>query len=283
MPLNYLNSGPEDVYALNRLGSTFSDMVIGLQQNRQRQQQFMAQQALAQAQLQLEREREQSNELTARETRKKIGAETEKFTTDVQDTRQQMQAGGMLGDVMKGLGETDASRNPDIAQMLRAIAMQQGGRIAATHPANIGQQIPQLMAIPDPVIRNLIATGSPSTANVAPGATLYDVGGRQPLFSSPPRVNLQDPRLLNARIAHEYATGAGALQRANYGQATPESSIFLNQAIQAAQQGQPTGSTSSTSSTSDISLFDSEDAARAAGHRTGSRVRLKGIGLVELQ
>lgn len=249
-PLSYLNSGPEDVYALNRLGSTFSDMVIGLQLNRTRQQQIMAQQALEQARLQLEREKEKSGELTAVRTRERIGAETEetkartglygaqtkKYETDVSDTRSQMQAGGILGDVMKGLGETDASKNPDIANMLRAIAMQQSARIAATNPSNIGRQSAEIMELNDPIVRKLIATQSPAYMNVAQGGNLVDLsaqGGPRSIFSSPPRLSLaNDPDLLNARILHELASGAGALRRGNLGQDTPLSSAMSDQAMQ---------------------------------------------------
>ena len=247
MPLNYLGGGQENVYALNRLGGTFSDMVIGLQQNRIRQQQFMAQQAMEQARLQLEREQMQSNELTARVNRQKIGAETEElkqrtglYGAQAQTERDIGASGQMLGRDIEQLQSGQFPQGMAMEQALRANIGRQGAILAATHPANIGVQIPQLMSLNDPIIRNLIATQSPATQSVAPGSTLYDVGGRQPLFTSPQKVSLQDPDLLHARIANEYARGAGAL-RGKYGESTPAYNQFLNRALQAAGGGEGQG------------------------------------------
>src|SRR6266702_2753725 len=233
MPLNYLSGGQENVYALNRLGGTFSDMVIGLQQNRIRQQQFMAQQAMEQARLQLEREQMNNNELTARATRQKIGAQA-------QNERDIGTAGQSLGMSIENINSGRFPENKAMMISERANAARQGAILAATHPATIGVQIPQLMSLNDPIIRNLIATQSSATQSVAPGSTLYDVGGRQPLFTSPQKLSLQDPDLLHARIANEYARGAGAL-RGKYGEPTPAYNQFLDRALQAAGGGEGQG------------------------------------------
>ncbi len=247
MPLNYLSGGQENVYALNRLGGTFSDMVIGLQQNRIRQQQFMAQQAMEQARLQLEREQMNNNELTARATRQKIGAEVDElkqrtglYGAQAQNERDIGTAGQSLGMSIENINSGRFPENKAMMISERANAARQGAILAATHPANIGVQIPQLMSLNDPIIRNLIATQSSATQSVAPGSTLYDVGGRQPLFTSPQKVSLQDPDLLHARIANEYARGAGAL-RGKYGEPTPAYNQFLDRALQAAGGGEGQG------------------------------------------
>lgn len=59
MPLNYLEGNQQDIYAINRLGDSFSNAILGLQANRVRQQQFAAQQALERAYFQLAMEKEQ--------------------------------------------------------------------------------------------------------------------------------------------------------------------------------------------------------------------------------
>lgn len=239
---SYLDAGGQDVYALNRLGSTFSNMVIGLQQNRMRQQQFLAQQAMEAARLQIERERQQSNELTAREERKKYGAETDYFKARTGSERLLGEAGGTLGDVLKGRAETDPTKNPDVYNFLTAIAAQQGGRIAAQNPATIGRQIPELMSLNDPIIRNLIATGSPQYMNVPAGGSLINLGQQQPgpVFSAPPRpAAARDPQQLQDESLRALGSVYGDLGRA-HALRTPQGTNTLN-ALNAALAKYPGG------------------------------------------
>lgn len=230
--LNYLESGPQDVYALNRLGSTFSDMVVGLQLNRIRQQQFLAQQAQEAARIQIERERQQSNELTERALRERYGAETDYRKAQLESEKYRLQsdktqgeAGGILGDVTKGLIETDPSRNPDVANFLRAIGAQQTMRIAATNPQNIVHQFAQSQQLNDPMVRNLIATGAHSVMPVTRGGELFDVPSQRVLATNP---YVDDPNRLaimadRNRITEQGELGRtlGSLKRGGYNEDDP--------------------------------------------------------------
>jgi len=217
---SYLDSGSQDVYALNRLGSTFSDMVIGLQQNRMRQQQFMAQQAMEAARLQLERETEKRNTENSIVLRKKLGAEADYRGTQAQYEKARTQgalnqqlAGQMMGRDIQQL--YSAEPGMAMADALRGDIGRQAGVIAATHPADIGLQAAQLMDLNDPTIRHLISTRSRANVTVPSGGSLVDVTqpGGQPVFTAPPRVSLRTPEQESSERLRALSTVAGNLGR----------------------------------------------------------------------
>lgn len=237
---SYLDAGPQDVYALNRLGSTFSDMVIGLQLNRQRQQQFLAQQAMEAARLQIERERQQSNELTAREERKKLGAETSEIGArgtylgaQAEDLKSQTLAGQRLGQAL-----SQYYPGPSIGGEVARNA----GIIAQANPANIGRNVAQIEILNDPVLRNLLATGTRQYMDVPAGGNVVNLGLQQPtsVYSAPPRpAAARDPQQLQDESLRALGSVYGDLGKA-HALRTPQGTNTLN-ALNAALAKYPGG------------------------------------------
>lgn len=200
MPYGYLEGNQQDQAAINRMGSTFSDAVIGMQRQRIQQQQFQQEMALRAQQMAQQRDAAMREldlrKIDTESLTKSRDAQTNKILTDTQQTRDQGQAGGMLGDVMKAEYETDPQKNPDVAQFLRGIQAQQTARIAATDPRNIALQAAQIAQGRDPQTERMMATGTPAMGVVAPGSSVVDFSSGRQLFHNEPRVALRDPQQL---------------------------------------------------------------------------------------
>lgn len=293
MPLGYLEGNPQDVYAINRLGATFSDALLGMQANRMKMQQQAAQQALEAAYYRLAQEKSARDERVSMEDIKRLQAETGRYTAETkryeaeteakkgeeQRQRKDFQSGGVMADATQDLYSVDPSKNPDVAAFLRGLIAQHATRIAASNPQNIAKQALMLSQSADPNTARLIATDTPAVMNVPAGGTLMDIANRKPLFIAPPRMSLQSPEQQQANRIRAYAAAYGALNHPDFG--NPEAQDVLG-ALQnelggmGVQQGGGGASRSPD-------RFPSEDAARKAGKKTGDRVYLQGVGLVELQ
>lgn len=151
--------------AASQMGDAFTRAIVGTQALRYQQAQLQQQQAMEAARLEMERQR-----LLAEIPR--IGAETEglKATTalnkgKLSDLQTGAKAGGILGDVMKGIGETDATRNPQTMQLLQAIAAQQQAILAAQNPQNIARQTADIQLGMSPEGRRFVSAGYPTNQN----------------------------------------------------------------------------------------------------------------------
>jgi len=209
MPLNYLSSGPEDVYALNRLGSTFSDMVIGLQLNRQRQQQFMAQQALEQARVQMEREKLGLQRQTTTAELGKIGAETGEIGARTASLKAKTKSDEDFNAALKDLDWLYGQRSelmqghpemhPELLNVLKQQITRRSLPVSAQSPGTFARSQAQLQGTEDPLIQKLIATDTPMYMNVPAGANMVglgEAGGPRSVFEGPPRITYQDPQML---------------------------------------------------------------------------------------
>lgn len=196
--LNYAEGGPQDVAAINRLGATFSDALVGMHQQRLAQQRFMLQQVLEQGRLDIERKKLEDMLATSKLERNAIEADTEYkraaadresavaertrgLTTDLAE---QGKAGSVYAKTQALLSKN--RDNPFMIDILKAIEAQSLGKIASYDPGHIGEQGAMLGAMRrDPRMQDIIATGTPLYANVPPNQSRVSVLGG-PSFQAPP-------------------------------------------------------------------------------------------------
>jgi hypothetical protein len=287
MPLSYLEGNPQDVYAINRLGSTFSDALIGMQQNRMMLQQRAVQNALDRAYLELAR-RKQSAELPLEMERmsadtKRLGNEADMYKShstlyDAQAqaakgkelrSSQDYQTKGVISDVTSDLYDTDPQKNPQTYQTLRGII---AGNTAKLIPSggSTAKQMNLLTTAADPRIANMQATGTKMYQNVAPGATLFDLSNERAVFNNPKvalEKSIQEQELEKLRFLgglHKNLSGP-----MDYNNPMKQD---VDSALQSGLGKMGVGTP----------RFPDEASARKAGLKGGQRVFLEGVGLVEL-
>ena len=193
MPLNYLSGNPQDVWAMRELGDTFSNAVIGLHRQRLQQQQLAQQAALEQAYLQMAREKQaQEGPLRQAQTQSyQAGADLDK--AKAAQMTQSTGAGDRLGFDIQQYYNAQSLHDPEVLNMIAAQIAQQQGVLAATHPANVGVQVPQIMESVDPMVRQAIATRTPLMQRMSPGATLFDVRQDRPVYTAPGQAHTAAP------------------------------------------------------------------------------------------
>ena len=290
---NYLEGNTADIYAMNRLGSTFSDALLGMQANRMKMQQQAAQQAMDRAYFDLAQRKGAMEErvsnadidklkadvsrLTAETERYK--AETETKKGDEERNKADFAAASAMGQQTSDLYDLDATKYPMTAQALRGLIARNALQIAAQNPANIIKQSLMASQSADPNTGRLIATDTPAVMSLPRGATLMDVANQRPIFQSPASVSLdpnkaQTDRIKTLSAVLDHLSKSGNLD-----------DLSMGDKVRGALGGEldKFGVKQSADTTSGSVKFDNEEAARGAGKKTGDRVYLKGIGLVELQ
>lgn len=151
--------------AASQMGDAFTRAIVGTQALRYQQAQLQQQQAMEAARLELERQKLLQNAplVTAQTDEAKALAGLNQGR--LQDIQTGAKAGGILGDVMKGIGETDATRNPQTMQLLQAIAAQQQAILAAQNPQNIARQTADIQLGMSPEGRRFVSAGYPTNQN----------------------------------------------------------------------------------------------------------------------
>ena len=150
------------------MGDAFTRAIVGTQQLRYQQAQMQQQQAMEAARLEMERQRLVQNApfIQAQTDYNRAGAELDRGK--LADLRMGQQAGGMLGDVMKGIGQTDPARNPQTMQLLQAIAAQQQAVLASQSPGNIARQSADIQMGMSPEGRRFVSAGYPPKQGMSP-------------------------------------------------------------------------------------------------------------------
>ncbi len=173
--------------SVDNVGQSMSRIALAQQMGRQRAQQFAAQQALREAYFQMDQQKQQQGQQLNDARTQQIAAATALAQAKQQQVGQQTGAGDALGFDLNQFAQAQGMSDPSVARSILPFIAQQQGVLAASHPQNIGVQVPQIMESLDPRMRQLIATRTPIMQHVNPEQTLFDAGRGQPVFQGPPR------------------------------------------------------------------------------------------------
>jgi hypothetical protein len=284
MPINYLDRNQEDIYAINRLGSTFSDALIGLQLNKEHAQDTAVRQAMDRAYLELARRKQDVEEWKAplenqrlQADARRMGNEADMYSKHSSLYQAQIDAAkgkelrasrdfatqGAIGDMTSDLYDTDPEKNPMVYQTLRGLI---AGNTAKLVPQDYttANQMNLLSASANPNVGNLAATRTPMYKEVPRGATLMDLANKRPIFNNP-------------QIALQKSAEQQQLDRLKaYGSIYHDLGFDARKPFGQKVQKMMEGELDSMHGA--IPHYPDEETARAAGHKGGSVVYLDDIG-----
>ncbi len=261
-PLNYLEGNPESIYALRNLGETFTNAILGMQQNRIREQQFRAQQAMQAAHLRLAYDKEANDQQNQLLRNKLLMAQTRGAE---QETSQAI--ANAVAAQRAGLAKRSLYPQPD---MMQGPTIEGARRLAV---GDLAQNLTQVAGANPAAAERML-----QPLDVGRGHILFDPLNREKIVEglppAPPSAGA-DPNEAYRRMVANALIHAGSRPVA-----IDEDPVDLASLLQLGQKLAPPGLTLNPSSS--VPTFGSENEARAAGHKTGSKIRLRGVGVVEL-
>jgi len=232
--------------AIHGFGQGLRNAVLGAEALRLRQQQEAQQAAYQAAQIDL-----QNRQLAARAPM--LRSQQEHFDAQSAGLNQQRMAGQDLGFNLQQMQQARqlpmASQDAGLLSAIQSRIMQQQGIIAATHPANIGEQVPQILQGADPRMQALMATKTKMEIPVSAGGTVYNAASQRPEYTAPggPQSLTFEQRLELARRAYVARLlseqMSGMSKQITYGATAPDQSKlndFVAQAIPRAYGGSTT-------------------------------------------
>jgi hypothetical protein len=282
----YREDVPGDIASFQRLGSTFSDALLGLAAQQQARERYAQQMGLESAYLQIAREKARRESMLSEGTmaeskaaialsgarQKEAESQGESYQARALLDRgklgelQRMSAvGGTLGRNLNALYGTDPARYPLTYNALRSSIAGNEGEIVATHPANLATQVGQIEAGMDPRVQALMATKTPMERVVPGSSSIYNAMDRS-FLQSPAKPMNQYLRVGNDLL--DLSSGAPV-------------SVFHSDkggSVLSADDQKFVRSGSSAGP----ETYANEQAARKAGKKAGDKVYLQGVGLVQL-